>query len=67
VTCQQMSTYLPDQAGLLAPLSVENMSQGKGIKLIKITCPKCKASLLVRPGEKLCPVCRHPLPHSGRR
>jgi hypothetical protein len=52
-----MSTYPQDQAGLPAPLFVKNMSQGKEIKLIKITCSRCKASLLVKSREKHCLPC----------
>jgi rRNA maturation endonuclease Nob1 len=33
----------------------------KRVKLHKVKCPKCKANLMVRPTEKVCPVCGNTL------
>jgi rRNA maturation endonuclease Nob1 len=29
----------------------------KRVKLHPVKCPKCKANLMIRPSEKVCPVC----------
>ena len=35
-------------------------------KLHALKCPKCKADLLIRPTEKVCPVCGTALPAQER-
>ena len=42
VTCQQMSTYLQDQAGLVAPPFVENMSQEKASNSSRSPVPSAR-------------------------
>ena len=39
----------------------------KPVKLHSVKCPKCKASLMIRPAEKVCPVCKALLPNSKKR
>jgi rRNA maturation endonuclease Nob1 len=34
----------------------------KRVKLYPVKCPKCKADLMVKPTEKVCPVCGGSLP-----
>jgi rRNA maturation endonuclease Nob1 len=36
-------------------------------KLHSVKCPKCKADLMIRPTEKVCPVCGSELPKSEKR
>jgi len=33
----------------------------KRVKLHPVKCPKCKANLMIRPSEKVCPVCGNSL------
>jgi uncharacterized Zn finger protein (UPF0148 family) len=37
------------------------MADEKRIKLMRVKCPTCKLSLLVKPGVNVCPGCRGPL------
>jgi len=34
----------------------------KRVKLHSVKCPKCKANLMIKPIEKVCPVCGSYLP-----
>jgi rRNA maturation endonuclease Nob1 len=34
----------------------------KRVKLHPVKCPKCKANLMIKPTEKVCPVCGGSLP-----
>ncbi len=34
----------------------------KRVKLHTVKCPKCKANLMIKPTEKVCPVCGGSLP-----
>ncbi len=43
------------------------MTEDNKIKLNKVICTQCKASLLIRPAEKRCPVCGALLPHADER
>jgi rRNA maturation endonuclease Nob1 len=36
-------------------------------KLHSVKCPKCKADLMIKPTEKVCPVCGSSLPKSVKR
>ena len=36
-------------------------------KLHSVKCPICKINLIVRPTEKVCPVCGNELPKPGKR
>jgi rRNA maturation endonuclease Nob1 len=38
----------------------------KRVKLHAVKCPKCKANLMIRPTEKVCPVCGTALPAQER-
>ena len=35
-----------------------NPDEIKRVKLHSVKCPKCKINLMIRPTEKVCPVCR---------
>ncbi len=39
----------------------------KRVKLHAVKCPKCKANLMIKPTEKVCPVCGGLLPKPGKR
>ena len=39
----------------------------KRVKLHAVKCPKCKADLMVKPTEKVCPVCGGSLPKLEKR
>jgi rRNA maturation endonuclease Nob1 len=39
----------------------------KRVKLHPVKCSKCKADLMIRPTEKVCPVCGGSLPKPGKR
>ena len=39
----------------------------KRAKLHPVKCSKCKANLMIRPTEKVCPVCGGSLPKPGKR
>ena len=39
----------------------------KRVKLHSVKCPKYKANLMIRPTEKVCPVCGSALPRSEKR
>jgi rRNA maturation endonuclease Nob1 len=39
----------------------------KRVKLHSVKCPKCKANLMVKLTEKVCPVCGGLLPKHGKR
>jgi len=39
----------------------------KRVKLHSVKCLKCKANLMIRPTEKLCPVCGDSLAKPGKR
>jgi hypothetical protein len=38
------------------------MASDKRIALTRVKCPTCKLTLLIKPGVKVCPACRTPLP-----
>jgi rRNA maturation endonuclease Nob1 len=39
----------------------------KRVKLHSVKCPKCKANLMVKPDDKVCPVCGGSLPKPEKR
>ena len=39
----------------------------KRVKLISVKCSKCKANLMIKPTEKVCPVCGSKLPKPVKR
>jgi rRNA maturation endonuclease Nob1 len=39
----------------------------KRVKLHPVKCPKCKADLMIKPTEKVCPVCGSSLPKPEKR
>jgi rRNA maturation endonuclease Nob1 len=39
----------------------------KRVKLQPVKCSKCKANLMIRPTEKVCPVCGGSLPKPEKR
>ena len=39
----------------------------KRVKLHPVKCPKCKADLMIKPTEKVCPVCGSSLPKPENR
>ena len=39
----------------------------KRVKLHAVKCPKCKANLMIKPTEKVCPVCGGSLPKPAKR
>jgi rRNA maturation endonuclease Nob1 len=39
----------------------------KRVKLHSVKCPKCKADLMVKPTEKVCPVCGDSLAKPEKR
>jgi rRNA maturation endonuclease Nob1 len=39
----------------------------KRVKLHSVKCSKCKANLMIKPTEKVCPVCGGSLPKPGKR
>ena len=43
------------------------MTEDNKITLNKVICTQCKATLLIRPTEKRCPVCGGLLPHTDER
>ena len=45
----------------------EPFMTSKRVKLISVKCSKCKADLLVKPTERICPVCGNQLPEPVKR
>ena len=39
----------------------------KRVKLQAVKCPKCKANLMIKPTEKVCPVCGSQLPNRKKQ
>ena len=39
----------------------------KRVKLHRVKCSQCKANLMIKPTEKVCPVCGGSLPKPGKR
>jgi hypothetical protein len=46
--------------------STLDLKEIKRVKLISVKRPNCKANLMVRPTEKVSPVCESALPSSGK-
>ena len=52
--------FLP-KCRMRSPAGFARMGNEKRGKLIKVKCPTCKLSLLIKANLKLCPACRGPL------
>jgi rRNA maturation endonuclease Nob1 len=63
VSDQQSKTFL-NLRNLMTSLDPDEI---KRVKLHPVKCPRCKANLMIKPTEKVCPVCGSSLPKPEKR